>query len=297
MLVKVAEQTFPLAGWEFEVFQDDDGQYCFHGATVCDYFKLKNPSVMIQRHVDEDWRFRAPVELGKGLDAWMVKEPGLYQLAFVAKTAMAKKFQRWVFDEVLPKLRETGLYKIKSRFSDEINQQIEELVAKNLEAQNTIAVQSKKIRVLEREVEEYEESAGELRQELRRSQRQIDQLTDSMDQAQKEQKMGDLIQEFISESGRVIPASIFSKTPVNHFNIVFVRWAKQHHGIEFDLGGQGCRAVYAHLQRLLPEIDSKREYYQGKLLIGSVQVNAKLELTFSQSEQSVAYIQGIEVKP
>ncbi len=102
MLTKVKNEIFSLANWDFEIFQDEEGNYSFHGATVCDYFEIKNPSVSIQRNVDEEWRFKSPVELGKGLDSWMIREPGVYQLAMLAKTPMAKKFQKRVYSEVLP---------------------------------------------------------------------------------------------------------------------------------------------------------------------------------------------------
>jgi prophage antirepressor-like protein len=127
MLTKVVNQVFPLASWEFELFQDEEGNYSFHGATVCDYFEIKNASVSIQRQVDEDWRFKAPVELGKGSDAWMIREPGLYQLAMKAKTPMAKEFQRWVYSVLLPKLRADGGYIMPNATSE----QIRALTAKN----------------------------------------------------------------------------------------------------------------------------------------------------------------------
>ena len=120
MLTRVSQEMFSVAGWDFEIFQDDQGQYSFHGATVCDYFEIKNPSVAIQRHVDEDWRFKAPIEMGKGSESWMVKEPGLYQLAMVSKTPMAKAFQRWVYSELLPKLRAEGSYVMPTATSEQL---------------------------------------------------------------------------------------------------------------------------------------------------------------------------------
>jgi prophage antirepressor-like protein len=39
-----------------------------------------------------------------------VTEPGLYRLIFKSRKTVAKRFQRWVFHEVLPSIRKTGSY-------------------------------------------------------------------------------------------------------------------------------------------------------------------------------------------
>jgi hypothetical protein len=41
-----------------------------------------------------------------------VNEPGLYELVFKSKKEEARKFQEWVFEEVLPSIRKTGKYAI-----------------------------------------------------------------------------------------------------------------------------------------------------------------------------------------
>ncbi len=42
-----------------------------------------------------------------------VTEPGLYRLIFKSRKDIAKRFQRWVFHEVLPEIRKTGSYSIQ----------------------------------------------------------------------------------------------------------------------------------------------------------------------------------------
>jgi prophage antirepressor-like protein len=44
-----------------------------------------------------------------------VTEPGLYRLIFKSRKPIAKRFQRWVFQEVLPSIRSTGSYSIKKQ--------------------------------------------------------------------------------------------------------------------------------------------------------------------------------------
>ena len=43
-----------------------------------------------------------------------VNESGLYRLIFASRKADAKKFQRWVYHEVLPSIRKTGMYAVTS---------------------------------------------------------------------------------------------------------------------------------------------------------------------------------------
>ncbi|WP_313937843.1 BRO-N domain-containing protein [Anabaena azotica] len=50
--------------------------------------------------------------LGGEQEMLTVNEPGLYRLIFKSRKPVAKRFQRWVFHEVLPSLRRTGRYEI-----------------------------------------------------------------------------------------------------------------------------------------------------------------------------------------
>ncbi|MBW4690095.1 MAG: hypothetical protein KME40_34715 [Komarekiella atlantica HA4396-MV6] len=50
--------------------------------------------------------------LGGEQEMLTVTEPGLYRLIFKSHKPVAKRFQRWVFHEVLPSLRRTGKYEI-----------------------------------------------------------------------------------------------------------------------------------------------------------------------------------------
>lgn len=45
-------------------------------------------------------------------DTWIISEPGFYRVALSARTEKAKKFQRWVTHDVLPRIRKYGYYKL-----------------------------------------------------------------------------------------------------------------------------------------------------------------------------------------
>ena len=44
-----------------------------------------------------------------------INEPNLYRIIFRSEKPIAKNFQNWVFEEVLPQIRETGKYQVQSK--------------------------------------------------------------------------------------------------------------------------------------------------------------------------------------
>ncbi|MGA7933905.1 MAG: Bro-N domain-containing protein [Kovacikia sp.] len=44
-----------------------------------------------------------------------VSEPGLYRLIFKSRKEVAKRFQRWIFHEVLPAIRKNGIYSVSAQ--------------------------------------------------------------------------------------------------------------------------------------------------------------------------------------
>lgn len=62
----------------------------------------------INKHLEKFF----PNKVGKGD---FIPEPAVYKLAFKASNDIAEKFQDWLAIDVLPKLRQTGEYKIKEQ--------------------------------------------------------------------------------------------------------------------------------------------------------------------------------------
>ena len=90
-----------------------DGEPWFVAADVCRVLGLTNPTVALAS-LDEDERAkfnlgRSPIHGGGG-DVNIVSEPGLYRLIAASRKPEAKRFQRWVYHEVLPSIRKTGSY-------------------------------------------------------------------------------------------------------------------------------------------------------------------------------------------
>ncbi|MBD2473148.1 BRO family protein [Nostoc sp. FACHB-145] len=85
-------------------------------ADVCAILEIKNVSDALTSF-DQDEKGIANVytpgdDNPKGQEMLTVTEPGLYRLIFKSRKPVAKRFQRWVFHEVLPSLRRTGSYSI-----------------------------------------------------------------------------------------------------------------------------------------------------------------------------------------
>jgi prophage antirepressor-like protein len=141
---------------EKHYFQDTETkEFWFHATAVCKELGFENPSRSLQMYTDEDERFQ---EIYQGRSVWFVSEAGCYGLAMAAKTEQAKKFKRWLKHDVLPKLRETGLYADESRFSKSEYQRIQEVIK---ERDNRITQLEKQNNLLSSEVGYYKAEYGD----------------------------------------------------------------------------------------------------------------------------------------
>ncbi|MBR4383774.1 MAG: hypothetical protein IKP64_09480 [Selenomonadaceae bacterium] len=87
-----------------------DGKPHFVAADVCRILELGNITEALRR-LDEDELTSVKLNSGGQMrEMKLVNEPGLYRLIFASRKPEAKKFQRWVYHEVLPSIRKTGSY-------------------------------------------------------------------------------------------------------------------------------------------------------------------------------------------
>lgn len=85
-----------------------NGKIYFVAADVCRALELTNPTVAVSR-LDADEKAKFNLGLSGGATN-CVNEPGLYRLIFASRKKEAREFQRWVYHEVLPSIRQTGGY-------------------------------------------------------------------------------------------------------------------------------------------------------------------------------------------
>lgn len=87
----------------------------FVGKDVATILGYSNPNEALQDHVDEEDKLNSKTLSSFILDlgqrgGWLINESGLYSLILSSKLPNAKKFKRWVTDEVLPSIHKHGAY-------------------------------------------------------------------------------------------------------------------------------------------------------------------------------------------
>ena len=120
---------------ELQVFQNSefgelgvltiDGKEYFPATQCATILGYKSPKDAIYAHCKGAVKHRLPTS-GGTQEAKFIPEGDLYRLIIRSKLPTAEKFERWVFDEVLPELRKNGSY------GSNIN--LEEIIAKTATA-------------------------------------------------------------------------------------------------------------------------------------------------------------------
>lgn len=121
---------------------EENGQVLFCGKDVAKALGYKDTTNAMKRHCRGVAK-RHPItdSLGRTQEAVFISEPDLYRLITHSKLPTAEKFERWVFEEVLPAIRRTGGYMVAAK--DETPEQI--MARAVLVAQDTIERQKKQI--------------------------------------------------------------------------------------------------------------------------------------------------------
>lgn len=124
---------------------EEDGQILFCGKDVAKALGYKRTADAVSSHCRGSVKRRPIIDsLGRTQEAVFITEPDLYRLITHSKLPTAEKFERWVFEEVLPAIRRTGGYMVAKQ--DETPEQI--MARAVLVAQDTIERQKKQIEEL-----------------------------------------------------------------------------------------------------------------------------------------------------
>lgn len=102
-------QTFTNAAFGKVRILYEDGKPLFCGTDVCKALGYKNQHDALTRHCKGVVK-RYPLTNGGKQQMNFLPEGDLYRLITHSKLPSAEKFERWVFDDVLPTLRQTGQY-------------------------------------------------------------------------------------------------------------------------------------------------------------------------------------------
>lgn len=88
-----------------------DGNPWFVWADVARVLDYKNTRDAIQRHCDEGGVVKHDIPTESGVQNMiLINEPNVFRLAASSKLPWAKKFEKWIYEEVLPQIREKGYY-------------------------------------------------------------------------------------------------------------------------------------------------------------------------------------------
>lgn len=95
---------------------DDDGKILFCGKDVAAALGYSDTVNAIKMHCREDGvAFHHLTDsLGRTQQAKFIDEGNLYRLIVQSKLPTAERFERWVFDEVLPAIRRNGSYTMRT---------------------------------------------------------------------------------------------------------------------------------------------------------------------------------------
>lgn len=96
-----------------------DGTPYFVGKDVAEVLGYTNTPKAIRDHVDEEDKLTEQIVLsGQGRDTILINESGLYSLILSSKLPKAKEFKHWVTSEVLPAIRQHGMYATEELLAD-----------------------------------------------------------------------------------------------------------------------------------------------------------------------------------
>ena len=100
---------------EVRTMVDEAGRPLFCGKDVAIVLGYTNTSKALSDHCRGEVTKRYPIvdSLGRTQKAVFIPESDLYRLIVHSKLPAAEKFERWVFEEVLPSIRKTGSYSVK----------------------------------------------------------------------------------------------------------------------------------------------------------------------------------------
>ena len=90
---------------------ESDGEAWLVGKDVAEALGYKNTRDALSKHIDQEDKNTVAIHDGKGNpNKTIINESGLYSLVLRSDMPKAKQFKRWVTNEVLPQIRQTGGY-------------------------------------------------------------------------------------------------------------------------------------------------------------------------------------------
>ena len=144
---QLVKKTFTLDNIDLDCWVIKIGRkFWFKAHVIAVFLGYKNPNQAILKNIPPEER-KQWVEIEPSLGErvlippnWkphtvMVSEGGVYMLICTGKKPEAIRFEKWVFDKVLPSIRETGTYVINQL----LNEQVLQLQISNVKLQDNVS--------------------------------------------------------------------------------------------------------------------------------------------------------------
>lgn len=111
--------TFTYQNTNIRTVTTDDGTPLFCGKDIASILGYKDTTNALKLHCHGVVKHHPITDsLGRTQEARFITEPDLYRLITHSKLPEAEKFERWVFEEVLPSIRKHGMYATPATIED-----------------------------------------------------------------------------------------------------------------------------------------------------------------------------------
>ncbi len=142
------------------IISDSNNIIWFNAKQVCVSLKYKDPKKAIINNVDKEDKIQLKnmelnFEVQQQPDSIYINESGLYSLLFSSRTQKAKKFIKWIKNDVLPLIRQNNIFSTDSEIT-KLQKKINELEKKNKVLLNDLKVEKFPQSAMVYVVEEYD---------------------------------------------------------------------------------------------------------------------------------------------
>ena len=136
--LKTLANPFTFSDLDVRTATDHNNEVWFCAKDVCSILDISWSSVTLE-NMPENWFMVMNLITIKGeRDTYFINEAGLYFLIFRSNKPKAKEFANWVYETVLPEIRQAGFFGTL-KISDQIN------ISKQIESLSLQLTQSKNV--------------------------------------------------------------------------------------------------------------------------------------------------------
>lgn len=139
---------------------DNDKQLWFHAKQICLSLKYKESNKAITKNVDKEDKIqlinmKINFKIKQQPDTIYINESGLYSLLLSSRTLKAKKFIKWIKNDVLPLIRKNNIFSTDSEIT-KLQKKINKLETENKILKNDLKVEKFPDGAMVYVVEEYD---------------------------------------------------------------------------------------------------------------------------------------------